>query len=189
MRQGIVRALFGLGLLTWLAAAAPSPALTVDPGQGIEAPFSLTGPASGADTLTFRLVNVAAVGVSTMRVELYDGATLLAAVSGVPVNGIAGFVDAGSQWTTNAASADLASLRAGTIDGRVRVLPDFSGAGSLTAEVSAITSFAVGSGTDVATLTPIAGVLSIGAPHLVPEPAAAALLSAALVLRVARRRR
>ena len=190
MRQGTVRALFGLVILAWLVAATPSPALTANPGQGIEAPFSLTGPASGADTLTFRLVNVTAVGVSTMRVELYDGATLLAAVSGVPVNGIAAFVDAGSLWTTNAASTDLASVRAGTIDGRVRVLPDFGGAGALTADVSAITSFAVGNGTDVATITPIEGVLSIGDPHLLlPEPGVAVLLGAAAMLYVAQRRR
>ena len=184
-----VRALLGLAIGALLAAATPSLALTANPGQAFEAPFSLTGPAAGANTLTFRLVNVAAVGVSTMTVELYDGAMLLASVSGVTVNGIAAFVDAGSLWTMNAVSANLASVRAGTIDGRVRVLPDFVGAGALTADVSAVTSFAVGDGTDVSTITPIAGVLSVGAPHLVPEPGAVALLGVVAALCAPRLRR
>ncbi len=178
MRQGTVCAILGVAAWAWLAVATPSVALTANPGEMLEVPFSLTGPATGANTLTFRLVNVTAG--STMTVELYDGATLLASVGGVPVNGIAGFVDAGSLWTTNAASANLASVRAGTIDGRVRVLPD--GAGALTADVSSITSFAVGNGTDVASITPIDGVLQIGTPRLVPEPGAAALLSAVAAL-------
>ena len=184
-----LRAVLGLAASAWLAVAAPSAALTVNPGQAFEAPFSLSGPATGANTLTFHLVNVAAIGVSTMTVELYDGATLLASVSGVPVNGIAAFVDAGSLWTENAASADLASVRAGTIDGRVRVLPDFGGASTLAAEVSAVTSFAVGNGTDASTITPLPGLLLVGTPHLVPEPEAAALLSAAAVVCMLRRRR
>ena len=112
-----------------LSAAAPAAALTIGPGQGIEAPFSLTAPATGANTLTFNLVSVSAVGVTTMTVELYDGATLLGSVSGVSVNGIAAFVDVGSLWTTNAVSTDLASVRAGTIVGRIVVLPDFGAVG------------------------------------------------------------
>jgi hypothetical protein len=189
MSQGTVRAILGLAAGVWFAAATPGVALTANPGDVLEVPFSLTGPAAGANTLTFHLVNVTAVGVSTMTVELYDGATLLASLSSVAVNGIVGFVDAGSLWTTNAVSTDLASVRAGTIDGRVRVLPDFSGAGAFSADVSSITSFAVGIGTDVATITPIAGVLLVGTPRLVPEPEAAALLTAAAALCGFRRRR
>jgi hypothetical protein len=167
--------------LAVLAANAPAPvaALTIGPGEGIEVPFSLTAPAAGADTLTFNLVGVAAVGVATMTVELYDGATLLATVGGVPIAGIAGFVDAGSDWTTNEAPADLTTLRDGTIDGRIRVLPDFAGGGSLTADVSPITSLLVGSGTGAAELLPIAGVLSVGEASTVPEPAFGLLLVAA----------
>jgi hypothetical protein len=179
----------GVAASAWLAAATPSAALTVSPGQAFETPFSLSGPATGANTLTFHLVNVVAPGISTMTVQLYDGVTLLASVSGVPVNGIAGFVDAGSLWTTNAASADLASVRAGTIDGRLRVLPDFGAATTFTAEVSTITSFAVGNGTDASTITPLAGLLLVGTPHLVPEPAGAALLSVAAAVCMIRRRR
>lgn|SRR4030095_15651390 len=184
-----LRAILGVAASAWLAMATPSAALTVSPGQTFEAPFSLSGPATGANTLTFHLVNVAAVGITTMTVALYDGATLLASVSGVPVNGIAAFVDAGSLWTTNAASANLASVRAGTIDGRMRVLPDFGAATVFTAEVSPITSFAVGNGTGVSTITPLPGLLLVGTPRLVPEPSGAALLSAAAVACAIRRRR
>ncbi len=171
-----------LGLAAWvLLAAAPAGALTVDPGEVLLAPFSLTGPAAGADTLTFRLVNPIALGVSSMTVELYDGATLLGSVTGVPVNDIAAFVDVGSLWTTNAVATNLASVRAGTINGLVRVLPDFTGAGALTAEVSTFTSFTVGHGSDTASITPIAGVLSVGLASVVlPEPGALALLATAL---------
>lgn len=188
MLQRTMRAILGGVGLGALAAAAPAAALSIGPGQGIEAPFSLTAPAPAADTLTFNLVSVSAVGVSTMTVELYDGATLLASVSGVPVTGVAGFVDAGSLWTTNAVSADLSSVRDGTIAGRIRVLPDFGGAGSLDAQVSPVTSFAVGHGTDVASIAPIAGVLSVGEEFAVAEPAAALLLAAAAGLRLRRRR-
>ena len=189
MRQRTVRAILGVAIGAWLGAATPSLALTANPGQALEAPFSLTGPAAGANTLTFRLVNVVAVGVSTMTVELYDGATLLASVSGVPVNGIAAFVDAGSLWTTNAVSANLASIRAGTIDGRIRLLPDFSGPGTLTGDVSLVTSFAVGHGTDDATITPFAGVMNVGTIRLVPEAHTVALLAAAAALCIRRRSR
>lgn len=189
MGQRRVRAIVGMAIGAWLGAATASLALTANPGQAFEAPFSLTGPATGANTLTFRLVNVVAVGVTTMTVELYDGATLLASVSGVPVNGIAAFVDAGSLWTTNAVSASLASVRAGTIDGRVRMLPDFSGAGALTGDVSLITSFAVGNGTDASTITPLAGVMNVGTLRLVPEPHTVALLAAAAAVFCFRRNR
>jgi hypothetical protein len=178
----IVAVLFG-------ALAAPASALGIGPGQGIAAPFSLTRPASGANTLTFNLVSVAAVGVTTMTVELYDGASLLASVSGVPIAGVAAFVDAGSLWATNAVAADLSSLRDGTIDGLILVLPDFTGAGALNAQVSPATSFAVGSGTAPATIVAIAGVLSVGEEFAVPEPSAALLLAGAAVLHARRRRR
>jgi hypothetical protein len=186
MLQRSLRAILGL-VVGALSAATPAAALTIGPGAGIEAPFSLTAPAAGADTLTFNLVNVSAVGVSTMTVELYDGATLLGSVSGVPVNGVAGFVDAGSLWTTNAVSVDLSSVRAGTIVGRVLVLPDFDAGDVLDAQVSSVTSFAVGHGTDDASITPIAGVLSVGDEFAVPEPAAAALLACAAALGMLRR--
>ena len=183
------RAILGLAIGA-ISAAAPAAALTIGPGQGIEAPFSLSAPAAGANTLTFNLVNVTAVAVSTMTVELYDGAALLGSVSGVPVSGgIAAFKDAGSQWTTNAVVVDLASVRAGTIAGRIRVLPDFAGAGALTAEVSAFTSFAVGTSAQDTEITPIAGVLSVGQAFVVPEPGAVLLLAAAASLHVLRRRR
>jgi hypothetical protein len=170
-------ALRSIPLLALLATAAPASALSIAPGQVLEVPFSLTAPAAGADTLTFRLAGVVALGVSTMTVELYDGAALLAAVSSVPVAAIAGFVDAGSDWETNHAAADLASVRDGTIDGRIRVLPDFTGAGALTADVSAFTSLLVGNGIAAAELVPIAGVLGVGTPSVVPEPALGALLA------------
>lgn len=188
MKQRAVRAVLGLAIGAWLGAATPGLALTANPGQAFEAPFSMTGPATGADTLTFRLVNVTAVGVATMTVELYDGATLLGSVGGVPVNGIAAFVDAGSLWTENAASADLASLRAGTFDGRIRVLPDFNGPGSLTGDVSQVTSFVVGHGSDDATITALSGVLSVGTLRVVvPEPHTLALLAATAALCLRRR--
>jgi hypothetical protein len=169
-----------LGLVL-LLAASPAAALTIGPGQAIEVPFSLTAPAAGADTLTFNLVGVAAVGVTTMTVELYDGDALLAAASGVPVAGIAGFADAGSDWMANRADADLAPVRDGTIAGRILVLPDFAGAGSLTADVSAFTSLLVGNGTGEATLLPIDDVVSLGVASVVPvpEPALGLLLAAA----------
>lgn len=167
-------------LLALLAAAGPASALSIGPGQGIEVPFSLSAPAVGADTLTFNLVGVVALGLSTMTVELYDGATLLAAVNAVPISGIAGFVDVGSAWETNHTAADLTSVRDGTIDGRIRVLPDFPGAGALTAEVSPFTSLLVGNGTDVREIMPISGVAALGEPFIVPEPALGVLLVAAL---------
>jgi hypothetical protein len=182
------RVLGSIGVLALLGAAAPAQALTLGAGQGIEVPFSLTAPATGADTLTFNLVGVVALGVSTMTLELYDGTTLLAAVSSVPVSGIAGFAEPGSLWETNHAAADLASVRDGTIDGRIRVLPEFPGAGALTADVSAFTSLLVGTATDVARLEPIAGVVALGDPFVVPEPALGVLLASAL-LRLSRRRR
>jgi len=182
MRRRMVRAIVALALGAGLGLPSPCPALTIAPGGALELPFSLTAPAPGADTVTFRLVNVVANGVSTLTVRLYDGATLLGSVSGVPVTGIAAFVDAGSLWTTNAVSADLSAVRAGTIAGRLVVTPDFSGAGSLDADVSAVTSLALGHGSDVATLVPASGVLSIGAPHLVPEAGALALLAPAALL-------
>src|SRR5262245_51709218 len=171
MRRRTIGAVLLLASAGWLAAEAkPVSALTCQPGQALEIPFSMTGTAAGADTLTFRLVNVTATGVSTMTVELWDGALLVAAVSNVPTSGIAGFVDAGSLWTTNAVSAVLDSVRAGTIAGRIRVLPNFDDASSLlTADVSPITSFAVGHGADASTITPIDGVLAIGTARTVPE--------------------
>lgn len=189
MSRGAARMLLAAALSAWLALPLPAAALTLNPGQVLEAPFSLLGPAAGADTLTFRLVNVSAVDVTTMTVELYDGATLLGSVSNVPVNGIAAFTDTGSLWTENKVSADLASVRAGTIVGRVRVLPDFGPASTLTADVSPITSFAVGHGSNAATITPIADTLVVGTPQLVPEPGAAALLVVAAALCGVRRRR
>jgi hypothetical protein len=174
-----VRAFFGLALWA-LVAAQPASALTVDPGEVLLAPFSLTAPATGANTLTFRLVSVVSIGVTDLTVELYDGASLLGSVSGVPVNGIAAFVDAGSLWTENAGSTDLSSVRDGSIAGLVRVIPNFSGAGALTADVSSVTSFAVGVGTDDASITPISDVLSIGTASVVPEPGTLALLATAL---------
>jgi len=173
-----------------LSAAAPGFALSIGPGQRIEAPFSLTAPATGANTLTFNLVSVAALGVTTMTVELYDGATLLGSVSHVPVNGSVGFVDtgAGSQWNTNAVEADLSSVRAGTIAGRIVVRPDFGAASAFSAEVSPFTSFAVGDGTGSNSILPIAGVLNVGEEFVVPEPAAAALLLAGAAVWLLRRR-
>jgi hypothetical protein len=172
-----------------LLLAAPASALVIEPGQVLEAPFTLTGPTGSADTLTFRLVSVSAVDVSTMTVQLYDGATLLGTVTSVPVAGVAGFVDAGSLWTTNAVGTDLSSVRDGSIAGTIRVIPDFLNAGaSLTADVSTITSFAVGFGTDAATIVPLSDVLSVGVASVVPEPGSAALLGAALTLWVRRRR-
>ena len=189
MQQRAVCAIFGVAIWA-LLAAAPSRALTVAPGEVLLAPFSMTGTAANTDTLTFRLVSVVALGVSTMTVELYDGATLLGTVSGVGVNGIAAFTDTGSLWTTTAVSADLSSVRAGTINGLVRVLPDFGGAGALTASVSTVTSFTVGHGTDDSSITPIAGVLSVGTATVVlPEPAALVLLGAALLVGFATQRR
>jgi hypothetical protein len=188
MLRQTVRAILGLAIGA-IFAAAPAAALTIGPGQAIEAPFSLTAPATGADTLTFNLVSVSAIGVTTMTVELYDGSTLLASVSGVSVNGIAAFADAGSQWLTNAVSTDLASVRAGTIAGRILVLPDFGLSGALNAQVSEFTSFAVGNSAEDSEITPLAGVLSVGEEFVVPEPAAALLLAAAATLHTLRRRR
>jgi len=186
MLRRTVRAILGLAIF----AAAPAAALTIGPGQGIEAPFSLTAPATGANTLTFNLVSVVAVGVSTMTVELYDGATLLGSVGGVPVSGgIAAFTDVGSQWITNAVSTDLTSVRAGTIVGRILVLPDFGASGALTAQVSEFTSFAVGSSATDTQITPLAGVLSVAEEFPVPEPSAAFLLAGAAALHTLRRRR
>jgi hypothetical protein len=188
MLRRTVHTVLGLAIGA-ISAAAPAAALTIGPGQGIEAPFSLTAPATGANTLTFNLVSVSGVGVTTMTVELYDGATLLGSVSGVSVNGVAAFVDVGSLWTTNAVSTDLASVRAGTIVGRIVVLPDFGAAGALSAQVSNVTSFAVGNGTDDETILPIAGVLSVGEEFAVPEPNGALLLLAgAVALRALRQR-
>jgi hypothetical protein len=45
----------------------------------------------------------------------------------------------------------------------------------------------VGHGTDDASITPIAGVLSVGDEFAVPEPAAAALLACAAALGMLRR--
>jgi hypothetical protein len=164
-----------------MLAAGPAAALVIQPGEQLEAPFSLSGPASGANTLTFRLTGVSAVDVSTMTVQLFDGATLLASVGSVPVSGIAAFTDTGSLWTTNAVSADLASVRAGTIVGKIVVLPDFlSSSATLTAGVSLIEniSLTVGNGTGDSTIVPISGVLLVG--DAVPEPGPAALLFAML---------
>lgn len=188
MLRRTVRAILGLAIGA-ISAAAPAAALTIGPGQGIAAPFSLTAPATGANTLTFNLVSVSALGVTTMTVELYDGAALLASLSGVPVSGIAAFVDVGSAWTTNAVATDLASVRAGTIVGRILVLPDFGSASALTAQVSEFTSFAVGSSALDSQITPIAGVLGVGEEFAVPEPGAALLLAGAATLHMLRRRR
>jgi hypothetical protein len=188
MLRQTVRAILGLAIGA-ISAAAPAAALTIGPGQGIAAPFSLTAPAIGANTFTFNLVSVVALGVTTMTVELYDDQTLLASVSGVPVNGIAAFVDAGSQWTTNAVSTDLASVRAGTIAGRILVLPDFGTAGALTALVSDFTSFAVGTSAQDSQITAIAGVLSVGEEFAVPEPKLALLFAGAALLHALRRPR
>ena len=187
MLQQTVRAILGLSI-GLILGAAPAAALTIGPGQGIEAPFSLSAPATGANTLTFNLVSVAAVGVTTMTVQLFDGAVLLGSVSGVPVNDIAAFTDGASQWTANAAAVDLASVRDGTIVGRIVVLPDFGGAGALTAEVSPFTSFAVGTSAQNREITPIAGVLNVGEEFAVPEPGVALLLAAAAALHTFRRR-
>jgi hypothetical protein len=174
-------------LWLWAALAAPAAsALSLAPGQRLEVPFSLTGAVAGADTLTFHLVNAVGVGVSTMTVELYDGATLLGSATGVPLTGVAGFVEVGSLWTLNAAVAVLSSVRDGTIDGLVRVLPDWGPSGALSAEVSAITSFAVGRASGEAAIVASGGV-SLGTPSVVPEPRAA-LLCAALLALAARRR-
>jgi MYXO-CTERM domain-containing protein len=176
------------GLVLLLASAAPASAFTIEPGEALEVPFTLTGPAAGADTLTFNLVSVVAIGVTTLTVELYDGTTLLATASGVPIAGIAGFADVASGWTTNRADADLASVRDGTIAGRIRVLPNFAGAGVLEADVSAFTSLLVGNGTAPAQLVPIADVVSVGEPSVVPAPEPAlGLLLAAAALRLRRR--
>ena len=184
MLQSTVRAISGFVLS--LALASPGWALTILPGQALEAPFSVS--ANAADTLTFNLVSVAPAGVSTMTVELYDGAVLLASLSGVDVNGVAAFVDTGSVWTsTHAVGADLSSLRDGSATGRILVLPDFGPATALTASVSEFTSFRVGHGSGPSSLVEIAGVLTVGEEFLVPEPAAAWLLAAA-ALRTLRRR-
>ena len=189
MSKRTVRAILGLAIGA-ISAAAPAAALTIGPGEAIEAPFSLTAPATGANTLTFNLVSVVAVGVTTMTVELYDGATLLGSVSGVPVSGgVAAFKDGASQWETNAVVADLASVRAGTIAGRILVLPDFGAAGVLTAQVSEFTSFAVGTSVQDTEITPLSGVLSVGEEFVVPEPGTALLLAAAASLHMLLRRR
>jgi hypothetical protein len=177
-----------LGLVLALASATPAAALTIVTGQALEVPFTLTAPATGADTLTFNLVNVVAVGDVTLTVELYDGGTLLGAVSGVPVLGIAGFADGASAWMTNRADADLTSLRDGTIEGLIRVLPQFVGAGSLDADVSAFTSLLVGNGTGPAELLPVEDVVSVGEPAVVPVPEPAlGLLFAVAALGLRRR--
>jgi hypothetical protein len=186
MLQRTVPAILGLAL--WAMSAGPGWALSLVPGEALEAPFSVT--ANVADTLTFNLVSVDAVGVSTMTVELYDGATLLGSVSGVSVTGVAAFVDAGSLWTSsNQASADLSTLRDGSTTGRIVVLPDFAPATALDASVSEFTSFQVGHGTGLNSLDPIAGVLTVGEGFVVPEPGAAWLLAGAAALRMRRRLR
>jgi hypothetical protein len=177
-----------LGLVLALARATPAAALTIEMGEALEVPFTLTAPATGADTLTFNLVDVVAVGVTSLTVELYDGGALLGAVSGVPVTGIAGFADLASAWLANRADADLTSVRDGTIEGLIRVLPEFAGAGALEADVSAFTSLLVGNGTAPAQLLPIEDVVSVGEPAVVPVPEPAlGLLFAAAALGLRRR--
>jgi hypothetical protein len=189
MRQRAVRAILSGWVLASLFLAAPASALTAHPGQTLEVPFTVSA-ANDANTLTFRLVNVSAVDCDTMTVELYDGTTLLASVSGVPVNGIAGFKDAGSLWTENAVEVVLASIRSGTIVGRIRLVPDFLHSGSeLTADVSPITSLAIGNGTDDATIVPIDGAMLVGSARIVPEPRSLAMLGVAAWWLFQRRKR
>jgi hypothetical protein len=187
---GMRAAIAGIALL--LSIAWPAGALTIGPGQSMEVDFTFGAPpvfATGGsppltlppDVLTFRiLVGPGTSGLAGLEVECWDGATLLGSRSGGTSPLIWGFADPASRWPAalNRVDVDLASVVAGTIQGMIRLVPTFApGGGALEVTFVEILSGATDA---VGALLVASPSPTLSAPRLLPEPAAALLLAAAL---------
>jgi hypothetical protein len=187
---GIRAAIAGIGLL--LSIAQPAGALMIGPGQSLEVDFAFgaapvfsTGGSPPLtlppDVLTFRiLLGPGTSGLAGLEVECWDGATLLGSRSGGSSPLIWGFADPASRWPAalNRVDVDLASVVAGTIQGMIRLVPTFaSGGGSLEITFIEILSGATDAAGSLLVASPSP---TLSAPRLLPEPAAALLLAAAL---------
>lgn len=187
LRAGLLVAFLALG-------AGPAGALTVLPGEAFEVPFSFTAPPQSAlgdvDVVAFLLAGSStASGVLGYRVELWDGATLIGAHHSSGLQ-LWAFTTSTTAWSENPLVVDLSSVVDGSIDGRLRVIPEFDPAASgahLEAVFFPVTGLKVGTGlSDGISLVegepaPVVGSSWVAA---VPEPGAAGLLllGASLVL-------
>ncbi len=175
-----VAAGFGFG-------GAAAQALTLMPGKALELQFSfssvpvvpLAPPNDVPDVLTVNLVGTnSAPGVTGWTVELLDGASSL----GLQTTGLQtlwGFAHPTSVWTLNAVSADLTTVRDGSISGIVRFTPTWSTSNptaSFDVSFAGITVGFANAGNSLVPSSPAATVQAL----LVPEPALGALLLAGL---------
>lgn len=179
----------GLLALLWILPV-PAAALSILPGQSFEVDFSMTAPAPTADVLAFSVGTTLSSGVTSVTYALYDGATLLASRTGGTAD-LMGFVESGSAWTLNAVVADLSSLQAGTIAGRIVATPNFDGSPGAVLDASFLpaTGLVIGQADGPSSVVPLpGGSFSVGQPFIVPEPGSLALLAAASLLGAARSR-
>lgn len=166
----------------------PAGAIPVGPGQFLEIPFAWTSPpvVSGAsvDTLTLTLANAStASGLIGITVSLLDGQTLLGQVTTSATERIFAFAEPPSEWTKNAdISVDLASVRSGAIAGRLLVTPIFSGSPGSFFDVvlPAFPPVQAGRSPEDTVLFTASPDPVLGTPRVVPEPASAILLAAAV---------
>jgi hypothetical protein len=131
-RRGAVRlgTLASLAILA-LALASPGRAVSVLPGEAFEIDFGFSAAplaaGSPVDLLVFGLApTTTSTGLIGYDVELWDGGTLLATNS-TGVELLWGFVSAASTWTQNPqVVSDFSSIVDGSIDGRIRLIPQFA---------------------------------------------------------------
>lgn len=185
-RGRVAGAVVALVLLAF--PGTPAGALSVGPGQSLEILFAWTSPplvsGGSVDTVTLTLASAStASGLIGITVSLFDGQTLLGQATAAAAERIFGFAEPPSQWTKNAdVSVDLSSVRSGDIAGRLLVTPIFAGTPGDFFDVvlPAFPAVQAGLGTQAMGLVAAFPDAVLGTPRVVPEPASATLLAAAL---------